>query len=391
MRKHETPTIGGVNAMKIIFAGGGTAGHINPALAIAGFVKQQQPDAEILYIGCKGGMEERLVPQAGYEFRGIIVQGFRRKLTPKGLAENVVTVKKAISAEKDAKEIIKEFKPDICVGTGGYVSGPVIRAAAKLGIPTVIHEQNAFPGITNKMLAKKADRVMLAMPAAKKHFKQGCRFVETGNPVRGEILTVRKEEARKELGLDERPVILSFGGSLGAKIINESIADIIARSSKDGKYQHIHAYGQYGKWFPDLLKEKGADLENAKNLDIREYINNMPTCLAAADLVVARAGAITLSEIQVKGKPSVLIPSPNVAENHQFHNAMALVEKNAAVMIEEKDLTPEKLTEEIDKLASDPERLKEYSDNAGKMAVNDAARRIYDVILSVLEERSEKD
>ncbi len=377
--------------MKIIFAGGGTAGHINPALAIAGFVKQQQPDAEILYIGCKGGMEERLVPQAGYEFRGIIVQGFRRKLTPKGLAENVVTVKKAISAEKDAKEIIKEFKPDICVGTGGYVSGPVIRAAAKLGIPTVIHEQNAFPGITNKMLAKKADRVMLAMPAAKKHFKQGCRFVETGNPVRGEILTVRKEEARKELGLDERPVILSFGGSLGAKIINESIADIIARSSKDGKYQHIHAYGQYGKWFPDLLKEKGADLENAKNLDIREYINNMPTCLAAADLVVARAGAITLSEIQVKGKPSVLIPSPNVAENHQFHNAMALVEKNAAVMIEEKDLTPEKLTEEIDKLASDPERLKEYSDNAGKMAVNDAARRIYDVILSVLEERSEKD
>lgn len=377
--------------MKIIFAGGGTAGHINPALAIAGFVKQQQPDAEILYIGCKGGMEERLVPQAGYEFRGIIVQGFRRKLTPKGLAENVVTVKKAISAEKDAKEIIKEFKPDICVGTGGYVSGPVIRAAAKLGIPTVIHEQNAFPGITNKMLAKKADRVMLAMPAAKKHFKQGCRFVETGNPVRGEILTVRKEEARKELGLDERPVILSFGGSLGAKIINESIADIIARSAKDGKYQHIHAYGQYGKWFPDLLKEKGADLENAKNLDIREYINNMPTCLAAADLVVARAGAITLSEIQVKGKPSVLIPSPNVAENHQFHNAMALVEKNAAVMIEEKDLTPEKLTEEIDKLASDPERLKEYSDNAGKMAVNDAARRIYDVILSVLEERSEKD
>lgn len=377
--------------MKIIFAGGGTAGHINPALAIAGFVKQQQPDAEILYIGCKGGMEERLVPQAGYEFRGIIVQGFRRKLTPKGLAENVVTVKKAISAEKDAKEIIKEFKPDICVGTGGYVSGPVIRAAAKLGIPTVIHEQNAFPGITNKMLAKKADRVMLAMPAAKKHFKQSCRFVETGNPVRGEILTVRKEEARKELGLDERPVILSFGGSLGAKIINESIADIIARSAKDGKYQHIHAYGQYGKWFPDLLKEKGADLENAKNLDIREYINNMPTCLAAADLVVARAGAITLSEIQVKGKPSVLIPSPNVAENHQFHNAMALVEKNAAVMIEEKDLTPEKLTEEIDKLASDPERLKEYSDNAGKMAVNDAARRIYDVILSVLEERSEKD
>lgn len=374
--------------MRIIFAGGGTAGHINPALAIAGYVREKQPDAQILYIGCKGGMEERLVPQAGYEFKGIIVQGFRRKLTPKGLAENVVTIRKAIGAEIDAKTIIKEFKPDICVGTGGYVSGPVLRAAAKLGIPTVIHEQNAFPGITNKMLAKKADRVMLAMPAAKKHFKGKCRFVETGNPVRGEILTADRDKARKELGLDERPVILSFGGSLGARIINESLADIIARSAKDGKYQHIHAYGQYGKWFPDLLKEKGADLENAKNLDIREYINNMPTCLAAADVVVARAGAITLSEIQVKGKPSVLIPSPNVAENHQFHNAMSLVEKNAAVMIEEKDLTPEKLTEAIDELASDPERLKQYSENAKKMAVDDAAKRIYSVIIEVLSQRN---
>ncbi len=373
--------------MRIIFAGGGTAGHINPALAIAGYVRQQQPDAEILYIGCKGGMEERLVPQAGYDFKGVIVQGFRRKLTPKGIAENIVTVKKAIGAEIDAKAIIKEFKPDICVGTGGYVSGPVLKAAAKLGVPTLIHEQNAYPGITNKMLAKSADRVMLAMPAAKKHFKGKCRFVETGNPVRGEILTAERESARKTLGLDERPVILSFGGSLGAQIINESLADIISRSAKDGKYQHIHAYGQYGKWFPDLLKEKGADLDKADNLDIREYINDMPICLAAADVVVARAGAITLSEIQVKGKPSVLIPSPNVAENHQYHNAMALVEKNAAVMIEEKDLTPEKLTEEIDKLASDPERLKEYSENAKKMAVDDAAKRIYSVIIEVLSQK----
>lgn len=373
--------------MRIIFAGGGTAGHINPALAIAGYVRQQQPDAEILYIGCKGGMEERLVPQAGYDFKGVIVQGFRRKLTPKGIAENIVTVKKAIGAEIDAKAIIKEFKPDICVGTGGYVSGPVLKAAAKLGVPTLIHEQNAYPGITNKMLAKSADRVMLAMPAAKKHFKGKCRFVETGNPVRGEILTAERESARKTLGLDERPVILSFGGSLGAQIINESLADIISRSAKDGKYQHIHAYGQYGKWFPDLLKEKGVDLDKADNLDIREYINDMPICLAAADVVVARAGAITLSEIQVKGKPSVLIPSPNVAENHQYHNAMALVEKNAAVMIEEKDLTPEKLTEEIDKLASDPERLKEYSENAKKMAVDDAAKRIYSVIIEVLSQK----
>ena len=370
--------------MKILFAGGGTAGHINPALAIAGYVRERQPDAEILYVGCTGGMEERLVPQAGFEFKGISVQGFRRKATPKAIKENIVTVKKAISAGKASRKIIEEFQPDICVGTGGYVSGPVLRAAAKLGVPTVIHEQNAFPGVTNKMLAKNADRVMLAMPAAKKHFSSKCRFAETGNPVRGAILTADREEARKELGLDERPVILSFGGSLGARIINESLADIISRSAKDGKYQHIHAYGQYGRWFPELLREKGADLEKATNLDIREYINNMPTCLAAADLVIARAGAITISEIQVKGKPSILIPSPNVAENHQFHNAMSLVEKDAAVMIEEKDLTPEKLTEEIDKLAGDPERLREYSENAKSMAVDDAAKRIYSVIIEVI-------
>ena len=374
--------------MRILFAGGGTAGHINPALAIAGYVKERQPDAEILYVGKTGGMEERLVPQAGFEFKGISVQGFSRKISPKGLKDNIITVKKAITAGKDSKKIISEFKPDICVGTGGYVSGPVLRAAAKMGIPTIIHEQNAFPGVTNKMLAKHADRVMLAMPAARKHFKGSCKFTDTGNPVRGAILTADKEASRKELGLDERPVILSFGGSLGGRIVNESLADIIARSAKDGKYQHIHAYGQYGKWFPDLLKEKGADPEAAKNLDIREYINNMPTCLAAADVVIARSGAITISEIEVKGKPSILIPSPNVAENHQFHNAMSLVEQNAAVMIEEKDLTPQKLTEEIDKLASDPERLREYSANAKKMAVDDATKRIYSVIIEVMSKKN---
>ncbi len=375
--------------MRILFAGGGTAGHINPALAIAGYVRSRQPDAKILYIGAKGGMEERLVPQAGFEFKGITVQGFKRKMTPKAIKDNIITIKKAISASSASKKIIKEFQPDICIGTGGYVSGPVLRTAAKMGIPTIIHEQNAFPGVTNKMLAKNADRVMLAMPDAKKHFKDGCNFVNTGNPVRGDIITANKAAARKELGLDDRPVILSFGGSLGARIINESLADIISRSAKDQKYQHIHAYGQYGKWFPDLLKEKGADLENAKNLDIREYINNMPTCLAAADLVIARAGAITLSEIQVQGKPSILIPSPNVAENHQYHNAMSLVEKNAAVMIEEKDLTPEKLTEEIDKLASNPQRLCEYSENAKSMAVSDASKRIYAIIIEILSQKKQ--
>ena len=232
--------------MRVLLAGGGTAGHINPALAIAGFIKQKKPDTEFLFVGNKGGMEETLVPQAGYNMKFIVISGFNRKLSPKGLVDNVKTVKRTITSSIDAKKIIKEFKPDICIGTGGYVSGPVIRAAAKLGVKTVIHEQNAYPGITNKMLAKEVDKVMLAVPDAKKHFDKKADFAVTGNPVRSKILTANREEARAKLGVDERPVVLSFGGSLGARKINEGVADLIARSGIDGRYQHIHAYGKYG-------------------------------------------------------------------------------------------------------------------------------------------------
>ena len=370
--------------MRVIFAGGGTAGHINPALAIAGYLKDKDPKTEILYIGAQGGMEERLVPQAGFEIRTIKISGFKRSLSPKAIKDNIVTVKRAFSSTADAKKIMKEFKPDICIGTGGYVSGPVIRAALKLKIPAIIHEQNAFPGVTTKMLSKNVQKVMLANPYAKKYLSDSCHFVTTGNPVRGEIITAAKEASRKELGLDERPVILSFGGSLGARKINEGVADLIARSGKDGKYQIIHAYGQYGKWFPDLLREKGIEPDDCKNLDIREYINNMSTCLAAADLVICRAGAITLSELQVQGKPAILIPSPNVAENHQYHNAMSMVDSKAAFIIEESELTGEKVIEYADRILGDEETLKEYSQTAGKMAIVDANDRIYSVIRTVL-------
>lgn len=370
--------------MRVIFAGGGTAGHINPALAIAGYLKDKDPKTEILYIGAQGGMEERLVPQAGFEIRTIKISGFKRSLSPKAIKDNIITVKRAFSSTADAKKIMKEFKPDICIGTGGYVSGPVIRAALKLKIPAIIHEQNAFPGVTTKMLSKNVQKVMLANPYAKKYLSDSCHFVTTGNPVRGEIITAAKEASRKELGLDERPVILSFGGSLGARKINEGVADLIARSGKDGKYQIIHAYGQYGRWFPDLLREKGIEPDDCKNLDIREYINNMSTCLAAADLVICRAGAITLSELQVQGKPAILIPSPNVAENHQYHNAMSMVDSKAAFIIEESELTGEKVIEYADRILGDEETLKEYSQNAGKMAIVDANDRIYSVIRTVL-------
>jgi UDP-N-acetylglucosamine--N-acetylmuramyl-(pentapeptide) pyrophosphoryl-undecaprenol N-acetylglucosamine transferase len=329
-------------------------------------------------------MEQRLVPQAGFEIKSITISGFKRSFSPKNMLENVKTVKRTFSSSIEAKKIITEFKPDICIGTGGYVSGPVIRTAAKLGIPCVIHEQNAFPGVTNKMLAKSVKKVMLAVPDAKKYFDKSADFVITGNPVRGEILTADKEQARAELSLDARPVVLSFGGSLGARKINESVADLVARSGIDGKYQHIHAYGSYGDWFPELVKEKGADIEKCPNLDIRPYIDNMPTCMAAADLVICRAGAITLSEIQAMGKPAILIPSPNVAENHQYHNAMALVNKGAAEIIEESELTGELLMQKADQMLVDPENLKKISENSRNMAITDANERIYSVIKKIL-------
>ncbi len=369
--------------MKVLLAGGGTAGHINPALAIAGYIKSKRPDTEFLFIGNRGGMEQRLVPQAGFEIKSITISGFKRSFSPKSIVENVKTVTRTFTSSREAKKIIAEFKPDICIGTGGYVSGPVIRTAAKMGVPCIIHEQNAYPGVTNKMLAKSVRKVMLAVPDAKKYF-ENADCVVTGNPVRGDILTADKVKSRQELGLDDRPVILSFGGSLGARKINEAVADIVARSGKDGKYQHIHAYGKYGDWFPDLVKEKGTDVSKSDNLDIRPYIDNMPTCMAAADLVICRAGAITLSEIQAMGKPAILIPSPNVAENHQYHNAMALVNAGAAEIIEESELTGELLTQKADKMLVSPEKLNEISEKSRKTAITDANERIYSVVKKTL-------
>ena len=373
--------------MKVLFAGGGTAGHINPALAVAGYLKENEPGVKILYIGAKGGMEERLVPQAGFEFRSITVSGFQRKLSWKNLQRNASALVHVFSASREARRIIRDFVPDICVGTGGYVSGPVIREAIKLCIPSVIHEQNAFPGVTNRMLSKHADRTMLAVADAQKYLDSSARCVLTGNPVRQEIIRAGREEARAKLGIDSRPLILSFGGSLGARKINEAAADLLAESAKTGRFQHIHGYGKWGKWFPDLLKEKGVNLAAHKELSVREYIDNMPDCLAAADLVICRAGAITLSEIQAQGKASILIPSPNVAENHQYHNAMALVRRGAAEIMEEKDLSGPALCEKVYGLFAKPETIRSLAANAKKMAILDANERICKIMKEVLAER----
>ncbi|MBQ9083935.1 MAG: undecaprenyldiphospho-muramoylpentapeptide beta-N-acetylglucosaminyltransferase [Clostridia bacterium] len=372
--------------MRILFTGGGTAGHINPALAVAGHARDHEKNIEILFIGSKGGMEERLVPQAGFELKTVPVSGFRRKLNMEGIKHNLKAIRQVFEASKASEKILREFKPDICVGTGGYVCGPILRKAKKMGIPVVVHEANAFPGVTIKMLCRYADKILLAVPDAEA--KLGGNYhdkvVITGNPVRSEMLRADKAAARKKLGLDERPVVLSYGGSLGAEQVNRAVAELIARTAKTDAVQHIHAYGQYGKWFPSLLEEKGVKLAEHPNLDIREYINNMPDCAAAADLMICRAGAMSLTELQVLAKPAILIPSPNVAENHQYYNALALSSRGAAWLIEEKDLTGEKLSELAESLLADPEKLKQCSINAGKMAIVDANERIWREVKAVL-------
>ena len=375
--------------MKFLFATGGTAGHINPALAVASYIRDNYKDAEIMFIGTADHMESRLVPNAGFAFKTIEINGFKRSFSPKAIVANVKTVFKLVKSEQESKKIIRDFAPDVVIGFGGYVSGPVLQEAAKLHIPCCVHEQNAYPGITNKQLAKQVDRVMLTVEDAAKHLDCKNEPTVTGLPVRGELLNKSKKSARKELSVpDGKYLVLSFGGSLGAAPLNDSMFDILLRHADDGSVYHIHSVGTYGAEYLDKFVEKGFErvsdtVVRKGTVEVRKYIDNMDVCMAAADLVVGRAGASSLSEIEAMGKASILIPSPYVAENHQFHNAMALVNRNAARIIEEKDLTAESLSNMIDSLLSSQEQLFEIEKNAKSMAVLDSRERIADIIISL--------
>lgn len=367
--------------MKVIFAAGGTGGHINPALAAAGAFKRRNPDAEILFIGTEEHMESRLVPQAGFDFKTIHIAGFQRKISFQNLIKNIKTLGLIVKSSSETKKIMKDFQPDAVIGFGGYVSGPVVRTAAKMGISTAIHEQNAFPGVTNKALAKQVDRVMLTVPQAEKYLSPKNKPIITGLPVRKEIFDADRSFSRAKLGIGEDQVlVLSMGGSLGAKAINENMVEVITALHGDSELYFIHSTGKYGKWVPDRLKENGVPIGVGTNVSIREYIDDMDVCLSAADLIVSRAGASSLSEIEAVGRASILIPSPNVAENHQYHNAMTLVENEAARVIEEKDLTDGVLLGLVKEMVSDRELLKKYGENAKKIAVMNSAERISEVI-----------
>lgn len=374
-----------LNNKKILIATGGTGGHINPALAVAGYIRENYPKAQILFVGTAVKMEAQLVPAAGYDFKTIDIQGFSRDLTPSGIKQNIGTVIKLVKSSSQAKKIIKDFDPNVVLGFGGYVGGPVLRTACKLGIPTAIHEQNAFPGVTNKALAKLVDKVMLTAPEAEKYMQPKNPCVVTGLPVRGELINADREFSRAELGVDERPVILSMGGSLGARVINNAVTQLIEERYERKDCYFLHATGKAGVGMFDVIeKEKNINLAENKHIMLREYINDMHRCMAAADLVICRAGASSLSEIQAMGKPSILVPYPYAAENHQYYNAMELVKNNAAILIEEKDFTGERLIKEIDSLLADRSRLEELGANAKKMAIYDATERIVSCICEIV-------
>lgn len=370
--------------MKILFATGGTAGHINPALAVASYIRENYKDTQILFVGTKDHMESRLVPNAGFDFKTIEISGFRRSFSPKAIAHNIKTVTQLIKSNSKCKKIISEFNPDVCVGFGGYVSGPVLQKAAKMGVPTCIHEQNAFPGITNKALAKSANAVMLAVEDAKKHLECKNEPIVTGLPVRGEILKADKEVSREILGIkSDKPLVLSFGGSLGAAPINDAMFDILINNAESEKFYHIHSLGTNHTDDVKKFEEKGFVDGKKGTVEVRTYIDNMDVCMSSADLVIGRAGASSISEIEALGKASILIPSPYVAENHQFHNAMALVNRNAARIIEEKDLTSDSLNNMINEILDDKNTLLAIEKNAKSMSISNASQRIAEIIVNL--------
>ena len=368
--------------MNLVFTCGGTAGHINPALAVANLMRERYPDCSILFIGATGHMEEKLVPQAGYELKCLPGSGLSRQLNLAGIKKNIRAVKCVLNAVKECKRIFREFRPDVIIGTGGYASFPALYAGASMKIPVCVHESNAVPGVTTKLAARLADRVLVCFEESKAMYPDPSKVEVVGMPVRREFIYGDRAAARKELGIGDEPLVLSAFGSLGAKVMNQTMAELFRLEKEDGyPFHHIHATGSFGwEWMPGLVKEKGVDLEQTPQIEMLEYFYNMPTLMAAADVIISRAGASTCNEIGAAGLPCILIPSPNVTNNHQEKNARVLESRGGAVVIVEKDCSAEKVYEEIKSLLADPDRRAEMGKNLRQMVTMDSAERICDIV-----------
>lgn len=355
--------------MKIAVSGGGTGGHIYPALALVREIQKKDKNVEFLYIGTEKGLESKLVPREDIPFKSIHITGFKRKIS----FENVKTILRFLKGVRDSKKMLKDFKPDVVIGTGGYVCGPVVYAAAKMGIPTIVHEQNSVPGLTNKFLSRYVDKIAICFEEAREFFPEQ-KVVLTGNPRASEVLGQDGIRGRLSTGLKLKvPTVLIFGGSRGARPINEAVVKSLTELS--GKpYQVLYVTGDVH--FDEVQKE--VDLVgNPENVIIKPFIHNMPEVLAGVDLTVSRAGATTLAELTSLGIPSILIPSPYVTDNHQEKNARALSENGAARLLLEKDLTGPKLVENIDQILGNDERLADMKKAAKKLGIPDAAERLH--------------
>lgn len=368
--------------MKFIFTCGGTAGHINPALAVAGRLKELLPDSEFLFLGAEGKMEMELVPLEGYDIRPLRITNLSRGKNLKALAHNMETVKNVVLSYREAKAIIRDFQPDAVIGTGGYVCYPVLRAASRLHIPTAVHESNAVPGLTTKLLAKLVDRIMVGFEESRQYYPQPEKVAVTGTPVRGQFAAYTRAQARRELGLaDGEKLVVSVWGSLGAGHMNGIMTELIPLLDGKQNFRLLHGAGKM--YYPGVCEALAETAQNLpmRKVDLREYIFDMPRVMAAADLVLCRAGASTISELTYMGKPVIMVPSPNVTNHHQERNARVLEKAGGAKVLLEGEFDAQSLLELVRELLADEAALSSMSAAMQSLAVPDATDKICGIIM----------
>ena len=371
--------------MRVLMTGGGTGGHVYPALAIAEYIKAKEPDSEIAFVGTEKGIENKLVPAAGYKLYHVEIQGIYRSLSPK----NIKTAYLIMVSPYKAKKIIKEFRPDIVIGTGGYVCWPLLRAASSMGIPSMVHESNAYAGLAVRQVQGCVDRVLTSFEETAERLKAKEKIVNVGNPLRINCSAYSQAEARRKLGISDGKefVVLSFGGSLGAKGINDAAIEIMRSfSSKKADTLHYHACGS--RFYDEFLSEARKDgLDKSQHIVISDYIFDMPLYMAAADVVICRAGAMTLSELAMMGKPAILIPSPNVTDDHQYKNAKVVADRGGAFLVKEGEEASARVCKAVESLWADRKLRSEMSSAMSAMARPDAGEKIYSEILKLTEKK----
>jgi len=369
--------------MNTLFVCGGTAGHINPALAVASELRRRAPDAKILFVGAGKDLEKKLIPQAGFHLVNIRMSGLRRGFTPDDILFNMKTFRFLATAGLKAEKLIRRFKPEVVIGTGGYICFPVLKKAAQMGIPTVVHESNAVPGLTTKLLSTSVERVLTSFPGLEGLYRRPERVFFTGTPVRQGFDHSRDNSDKPD---DSRkPLVVSFWGSLGAEHMNEMVADFIKLTSESGLFDYIHAAGKNGGLgiIKKRLKQLGVTEGQLSGIDVKEYIDDMQSVMAAADIVICRAGGSTIAELTLMGKPSILIPSPYVTNNQQIENAYQVRKAGGALVINEKDCTGETLFSAVASLLEDKDKLRQMAQAQKSLGATDAAEKIVNIVFDL--------